>query len=167
MPTLRILGVQAFRPPTPDWGPPRQEGNVVAMRWLVGYDGSAGAQTALQWALRLAPQVEADLCLLSVVEPLPSYAAQEEGQEPVSALASEYFAAVQSEACEEAARAGVVATTAIRAGPVAATIAAFAREGQFDLVLVGADSVLARRRHLGSVADRVGQLAPCAVLIAR
>ncbi|MCX7668729.1 MAG: universal stress protein, partial [Anaerolineae bacterium] len=133
----------------------------MVRRILVGLDGTPTSVLALRQAIALARLTGASLTALSVEEKLPAYAASVGEVEEAKREMDAFFARVQTAAVEQAQAAGVALQTAVRAGRAAATISAFAQEGGFDLVVLGAGE----GRGLGSTADKVVESAPCSVLI--
>ncbi len=132
-------------------------------RILVALDGTPTAEQALKQAVALARLTGAALTALSVEEKLPAYAASVGEVQEAKQEMDAFFARVQVAAVAEALAAGVALQTVVRAGRAAPTIVAFALEGDFDLVVVGAGE----GRGLGGTADRVADSAGCSVLIAR
>jgi nucleotide-binding universal stress UspA family protein len=135
---------------------------------LVALDGSAAAKRALQTALDLAQLSRAEIHALGVEEHLPHYVAtvgefEEEKEEQDSV-----FAKVMSEARAISGEQGFTLETRIQAGNAAHCIIEAARDGGFDLVVLGAKghSVI-RDFLLGTTTDRVSHHAPCSVLIVR
>lgn len=132
-------------------------------RILVGLDGTPASEQALKQAIALARLTGASLTALSVEEKLPAYAASVGEVQEAKQEMDAFFARVQAAAISEAQAAGVALQTVVRAGRAGPTLIAFAQEGDFDLVVVGAGE----GRGLGSTADRVAESAECSVLIAR
>ena len=132
-------------------------------RILVGLDGAPASEQALKEAIALARLTGAALTALSVEEKLPAYAASVGEVQEARQEMDAFFARVQAAAEARAQAAGVALQTAVRAGRAAQVLIAFAQEGAFDLMVVGAGE----GRGLGSTADRVAESAGCSVLIAR
>jgi len=132
-------------------------------RILVGLDGAPASQQALKQAIALARLTGAALTALSVEEKLPAYAASVGEVQEAKQEMDAFFARVQTAAVAQAQAAGITLQVIVRAGRAAATISAFAREGNFDLIVLGAGE----GRGLGSTADRVAESADCSVLIVR
>jgi nucleotide-binding universal stress UspA family protein len=137
-------------------------------RILVCYDGSASAKKALQAAVILAREQEADLCCLSVEEGLPTYAGTIDEFQAVKEERDSYYAKVQTEARHLAAEYGIALKTTVRAGHTAQTIVEVAREGGYDLVVMG------HTGHsnvwgifMGTTAEKVARHLTCSVLIVR
>lgn len=135
---------------------------------LLGYDGSAGAQRALEVALEMARLCGAELWALAVEERLPHFVATVGEMEEEKELANQYYGHHLAAAGEQAAKAGIELRTMLRAGHPARVIVDVAKEGDFDLVVLG------HSRHfevwamfLGATAEKVSHHAPCSVLIVR
>ena len=139
-------------------------------RILVPTDFSVYSDTAVDYAADLARRLCATLELIHVVEdPFVS-----------GAWAAEAFAASSAGLLEEVAASakarltaiavalgakGVIAAVTVVTGPPAAAIADYAREGGFDLIVIGTHGRTGLSHAvLGSVAERVQRTAPCAVL---
>jgi nucleotide-binding universal stress UspA family protein len=135
---------------------------------LVGFDSSAGARRALSRSLQLAHSLGAELQVLSVLEHLPHYAATVGEVDEAREAAEHEVALWQAEARRAAELQGVAVTTVIRAGHPARTLADYAREGGFDLLVVGNSGRSGIwGMLLGTTSDKVTSHAPCSVLIVR
>ncbi len=132
-------------------------------RILVGLDGTLASEQALKQAITLARLTGATLTALSVEEKLPAYAAAVGEVEEAKQEMDAFFARIQAAAVAQAQAAGVELQTFVRAGRAAQILVAFADEGDFDLIVIGAGE----GRGLGSTADRVAENAACSVLIVR
>lgn len=135
---------------------------------LVAYDGSEGSRRALRAGIELARRFEAELHTISVMEHLPHYAATvgevKEAQEEFEA----FFRKLTKEARDQAALASVELEATVRPGHEVETIVTFAREGGFDLLLVGfAGHSNIFGRIMGSTTQNIARLAPCPVLIVK
>jgi nucleotide-binding universal stress UspA family protein/CBS-domain-containing membrane protein len=137
-------------------------------RILVAYDGSRGAEAALRMGIDLAKALGAELGSVSVEERLPRYAATVGEVEEAKAQIDEYFHKLTKEARDLALQAGVELETVVRPGHEAETILSAAREGRFDLLLIGYHGhSRVYERIIGSTAQSVARLASCSVLLAR
>lgn len=135
-------------------------------RILVGYDGSDGSKRALMTALALGRQFDSQICAVSVEGKLPRYAATLGEVEEVEQERHEYYDGIQSEARQIAATYGVELGTVVAPGAPAETIVKTAREGGYNLIVMGHKGHSRLHEYLvGATADRVAHLAPCAVLI--
>ena len=135
---------------------------------LVGYDGSKGGKAALRRAVVLAKSANAQITALWVREPLPRYTDLPGEPESEAEAADEYFQERQQEVAEVAAQHGVKAGCETRRGHPAKTIVTMAKEGDYDLIVVGhSDHSEMWGRLLGDTADRISDHAHCSVLIVK
>lgn len=135
---------------------------------LLAFDGSAGAKRALDVALNLASSYRAELWALSVEERLPHYAATIDEVQEEHEFAKNYFQEALSVAYLHALHAGVELKSEIRAGHAARAIVDFAKEGSFDLVVLGSSGhSKAWVMFLGTTVEKVSRHVSCTVLIAR
>ena len=135
---------------------------------LVGLDGSEAGQHALREALRLAALTGGHVHALSVKESHAAYAGTVGEADEEDRFVDHYFRRVHAEARRVADGKQVPITFEIVSGHAADRIVERAREGNFDLVVLG-HTGHSRLRHflLGSTADRVTEHAPCPVLVVR
>jgi nucleotide-binding universal stress UspA family protein len=137
------------------------------MKLLVGYEGSAEARRALEWAARLTQGIaDSAITVVSVVPTLEATEAIADAVDPSSP------SVLHQRHLDEAAgilkAAGINVKAVLRAGNPAQEIIDMADSGEFDLVLVGSRGVGAVRRFLmGSVSERVVRHASTSVLVAR
>ncbi|AUM73308.1 universal stress protein [Paracoccus jeotgali] len=139
---------------------------------LVGYDGSTGAERALDKAIQLAKLSDASLNVLTVYR---RHSMLEASLSMVRASDPERLDDVMRGAAREAAdrakrhaqQQGVEKVRAfIKSGPPARTIVAFARKHGLDLIVVGARGVGSAENYLlGSVSHKVTGIAPMPVLV--
>jgi nucleotide-binding universal stress UspA family protein len=144
--------------------------NSTITRILVPTDFSACSDTAIHYAADLAAHFRASLELLHVVEdPFLSgawtaeafIAGADDLLEEVTQSAKVRLASV---AAALAAR-GIAAEVTVFSGPPSAGIVDRARDGRFDLIIMGTHGRTGLSHVvLGSVAERVQRTAPCAVL---
>jgi nucleotide-binding universal stress UspA family protein len=135
---------------------------------LVGFEGSPGAWRALAQALRLAASDGATVHVLTVIEHLPQYAATVGEMEEALTEAERQAALLQAEVRHAADLAGVRVETVRRAGHAAKTLVDYAREGGFDLLVLGhAGHSGVWGLFLGTTCDKVVRHAPCSVLVVR
>ena len=137
-------------------------------RMLVCYDGSASSKKALHAAVMLAIEQGAALCCLSVEEGLPTYAGTIDEFQEVKEERDAYYGGVQAEAKRIAAEHGLALATRIEAGHPAQTIVRVAKDGGYDLVVMG------HRGHsrvwgtfMGTTAEKVMRHVTCRVLVVR
>jgi nucleotide-binding universal stress UspA family protein len=135
---------------------------------LIAHDGSEGAKKALREAITLARTFSAELHSVSVKEKLSHYAEtvgevmeqQEEGDK--------FFARVTSEATALAREQGIDLKCTVLAGHEVETIIKFAREGQYDLLIVGfMGHSRAFGRIWGGTSQNLTKTAPCSVLVVK
>jgi nucleotide-binding universal stress UspA family protein len=137
-------------------------------RILVAYDGSESAKRALSRACALTQQFGSTLCVLSVEGKLPRYAATVGEVDEVEHERRVYFAQLQDVAKQDAEEWGVSLTTEVCPGAPAETIVRFARDGAYDLIVMGYKGHSRLHEYLvGATTTRVLHLAPCSVLIVR
>jgi nucleotide-binding universal stress UspA family protein len=135
---------------------------------LVGLDGSAAAQHALEQALALARLTGGSVQALSVEEKLPAYAATVGEVLDEDAYKNQYFRTIHDEARRLAAAQQVAFEAGVVSGHAADQLVQAARQGGHDLLVIG-HTGHSRLHHLllGSTADRVVEHAPCPVLVTR
>lgn len=135
---------------------------------LVAYDGSDNAKRALRAAIDLARALRAELASISVRESLPYFAATVGEVEEAHAEIEAFFHRITKEAKDMAALAGVELDAEVRPGHEVETIVTYAKEGGFDLLVVGfAGHSNIFGRIMGSTAGNLSRLAPCSVLIVK
>ena len=135
---------------------------------LLAYDGSEGANRALEAGIDLAKIHGAELWAVAVEERLPRYSATIDEVQEAKEFANQHYGKLVAEARTKAGEAGVDLKTVLRPGHPAQTIVAVAKEGKFDLVLVGHTGLSGVwAAFLGTTAEKVSRHAPCSVLIVR
>jgi nucleotide-binding universal stress UspA family protein len=135
---------------------------------LLAYDGSEGANRALEAAIELAKLHEGKIWALAVEENLPHVIATVGEYQDIKEQANEKFRQLLQEAHAQAEKAGVELKTLLRAGHPAQTIIGVAQEGEFDVILVGHSGLSGVwATFLGTTAEKVSRHAPCSVLIVR
>ncbi len=135
---------------------------------LIAYDGSAGAERALRTGLELARRYAAEVWALAVEEQLPHFATALEEVVERAGAAAHYYRRRLELARQRASELGIDLKTEYRTGHPAKTIVDFAREGNFDLIVLGHSGhsgVWAM--FLGMTAEKVSRHAHCSVLIVR
>ena len=139
-------------------------------RILVPVDFSPHAERAFSYATTLALRLGAKLSLLHVVEdPFVTGAWSAEIYVPnVPELLDKVIKGAEGHLAtlkESAAAAGVTADTTVITGRPAHAIVEHAKEGGFDLIVIGTHGRTGLSHALmGSVAERVVRRAPCPVL---
>ncbi len=132
-------------------------------RIVVPLDGSTFAEAALPLALALVAKTEATLHLVTIVEPIPSFA-YEEWESAAKEWSQEYLSAVADRISQKAGK----ITTALLTGHVVETLIGAAKESRADLIVMATHGRGAlSRAWLGSVADGVMRRAEVPVLFVR
>jgi nucleotide-binding universal stress UspA family protein len=135
---------------------------------LLAYDGSEGANRALAVGIDLAKIHGAELWTLAVQEKLPRFSGTIDEVQEEKQFADEQYGKLLEAAKVKAKEAGIELKTLMRAGHPAQTVVAVAKEGKFDLVLVGHTGLSGVwAAFLGTTAEKVSRHAPCSVLIVR
>ncbi len=135
---------------------------------LVGFDGSESSSRAARAALQFATEQDAEVCLLSVIEHLPHYAATVGEMDEERDHALRYFDEGQQSLKDEAETLGIKLRTETQTGHAAQALVRMAEEGEFDLVVLGHTGHSdIWGRFMGTTADKVSRHAPCSVLIVR
>ena len=135
---------------------------------LVANDGSEGGTKALAAAIAVAKAFAAELHCISVKE-RPSHFAETVGEVMEEREESEkLFHRVCSESVNQAREAGVELKCEIRAGHEVETIIRLARDGHFDLLVVGfMGHSRVFDRIWGGTSQNLTRLAPCSVLLVK
>ena len=134
---------------------------------LIANDGSEGARKALLTAIGLAKRLGAELHLVSVEE-LPRFASSVDEIVEDKKDQNHRYARVLREARRAAEAEGVRLAARVVAGHTVPTIVELIERESFDLLVVGfmGHSAL-YNRLIGSTTDRLVELAPCPVLVAK
>jgi nucleotide-binding universal stress UspA family protein len=136
---------------------------------LVAVDGSPAALRAVEHALRLATEAACEIYLCNVQPAMTYVETLLAGRDKLVAhwSGSPGLASLE-QPCERVEAAGLRPVVDVRHGEPAAEIAAHAREVGADLIVMGTRGLgPARGALLGSVAQRVAELAPCPVVTVR
>jgi nucleotide-binding universal stress UspA family protein len=135
---------------------------------LLAYDGSEGANRALEAGIDLAKIHGAELWALAVEEKLPRFSGTIDEVQEEKQFADEQYGKLMEAAGAQAKEAGLELKTLMRAGHAAQNIITAAKEGKFDLILVGHSGLSGVwAAFLGTTAEKVSRHAPCSVLIVR
>jgi len=135
---------------------------------LVANDGSQGAKKALKVAIDLAAQYGAELHSISVEEGVPHYAATIGEVEEYRKEANGFFQKINDEAIEEAKNEGIELYTKVQAGHEVETIVNFAKQGKFDLLVIGfMGHSKIFGRVWGSTSQNITKLSPCTVIVVK
>jgi nucleotide-binding universal stress UspA family protein len=135
---------------------------------LVGYDGSDGSKQALVHAIYLAKENGAELNALWAHSSLPHYPETVDEVEEEREAASAFLQKLTKELVEYSKEYGYEIHADSKSGHAAKTIVDYAKQGNFDLIVVG------HKGHsglwgnlLGHTPDKVSENAHCSVLIVR
>jgi nucleotide-binding universal stress UspA family protein len=135
---------------------------------LLAYDGSDGANRALDVGIQMARIHEAALWALAVEETLPRFSGTIDEMQEEKDYQDRYCGQLLDAAMARAKEAGIELKTLLRSGHAAKVILNTAQEGEFDLVLVGHSGLSAVwAKFLGTTAEKVSRHAACSVLIVR
>lgn len=138
-------------------------------RVLVAYDASSQADLALNYALSLAQEHQAEIHLLHVISDgekavETARAVTGSDQETSSEIAADRLQ--QALPRETALWCNIV--TAVRSGQPASEILVYAKANDIDLICMGASGAgFSLDKFFGSTVDRVLRYAPCPVLVSR
>ncbi len=140
------------------------------MKILVGIDGSRNALRALRFAIRLLRRMDGhnrSLTLLSVHDDTALRSASHfVGREAVDDYLSDLSQADLAPAIALAAKSGLSYEAIEGRGPISAIITDTARDGKFDLIVLGSKgSSGIRSILLGSIAQRVATLSDVPVTL--
>jgi len=135
---------------------------------LIAHDGSEGAKKALRAAITLATSYGAELHSISIKE-RPTHYAETVGEVmEEQEVADAFFAKVTAESKDLAMQQGVNLECTVLAGHEVETIVRFAREGHYDLLVVGfMGHSRAFGRIWGGTSQNLTKTAPCSVLVVK
>jgi nucleotide-binding universal stress UspA family protein len=140
----------------------------VFKKILVANDGSEGAKHALKVAIDLAKKYNSELHSISVEEGVPHYAATIGEVEEFRREANDYFGKINDEAAELAKKDGIDLHTKVQAGHEVETIVHYAKEGKFDLLIIGfMGHSKIFGRVWGSTSQNITKLSPCTVIVVK
>jgi nucleotide-binding universal stress UspA family protein len=135
---------------------------------LIAYDGSDGAKNALNTAVDLAGRYKAELHSISVEENVPHYAATIGEVDEFRKEADEFFGKINDEAKAISKKEGIELHTNIQAGHEVETIVNFAKQGNFDLLVIGfMGHSKIFGRVWGSTSQNIAKLSPCTVVVVK
>lgn len=135
---------------------------------LVGYDGSDGAKLALEHALRLAKELNAEVWTLWVRGSLPHYPETVDEVEEEKEAANTFLQQITKDVLAYSRQYGIDVHAESASGHPAQTILAFAEQEECDLIVLGNRGHSGLwGRFLGHTADKVSENAHCSVLIVR
>lgn len=137
-------------------------------RILIAHDGSDGAFKAFDAAVELASRLGAKLHMVSVEEDLPRYAETIDEVAEQKEREDGYFAQLAAQCRQRAALSRVELGTSVVAGHEVKAIIEFARDGGFDLLVIGYTGHSRIYDHLwGGTSQNLTRMAPCSVLVVR
>jgi nucleotide-binding universal stress UspA family protein len=135
---------------------------------LVANDGSEGAKKAFKIAIDLTKKYNAELHSISVEEGVPHYAATIGEVDEYKKEANGFFKKINGEATEEARKEGIELHTNVQAGHEVETIINYAKDGNFDLLVVGfMGHSKIFGRVWGSTSQNITKLSPCTVIVVK
>jgi nucleotide-binding universal stress UspA family protein len=135
---------------------------------LVANDGSEGAKKALKTSINLAQKYHAELHSISVEEGMPHYAATIGEVDEFRKEANEFFRKINNEAIAEANKEGIELHTKVQAGHEVETIVQHAKDGKFDLLVIGfMGHSKIFGRVWGSTSQNITKLSPCTVIVVK
>jgi nucleotide-binding universal stress UspA family protein len=134
---------------------------------LVLSDGSEISRQALRYAVEICNQFDAELNLLTVIEPLPAYVGAKVAKDLLDAAEARMQNEIKtcSGYCETS---GMVCRSAVRKGIPHDTIIDYAHEIDADLIILsthGRSGI--RNAFMGNVAEKVVRHADCPVMTIR
>jgi len=132
---------------------------------LIAYDGSEGASKGLKAGIRLAKVHRAALYALAVEENLSRFSGTIDEVREEKDYADQHYGDLLKAAEAQAREAEVDLKAILPPGHPAKTIVEVAKEGKFDLILLGASGLSQVWRFLGTTAEKVSRHASCSVLI--
>ena len=135
---------------------------------LVGYDGSDGSKRALEHAIHLTQEHDGELWTLWVRGSLPHYPETIDEIEEEKEAADSYLQNLMGEVAAYSKQFNIEIHGDTKSGHVAKTIVDYAKEGGFELIVIGHSGHSGLWGHLlGHTADKVSETAHCSVLIVR
>jgi nucleotide-binding universal stress UspA family protein len=137
------------------------------MKILVAYDGSSGAQRALERTVQISSALSDGKAEVTVISVVPLQASGPRSAGPVATSDVEEHGRELDEAVEKLKGLGVEAKTIEAAGHIAGSIVDEADRGGFDLIVIGASGHHTVERFVGSTTTRVVSHAHCDVLVVR
>jgi nucleotide-binding universal stress UspA family protein len=137
------------------------------MKILIAHDGSEGAQKALDLAIDLTKRFRAKLHMIMVKEPL-RFPTRLDDIANAEEEASHRFEQLIADAVAQATKRCVLIEPHVVAGHPVPTIVEFIERDGFDLLVIGYMGHSAIYKGIiGSTTDRLVELAPCHVLVAK
>jgi len=135
---------------------------------LIAFDGSDGSKYALTTAIDLAKQLNAHLSAIWVKSKLPHYPETVSEVSEEQAAADSFLEELKKYLNENSKLNGIDIDFYTVAGNPSKTIVSYAKENQFDLIILGNEGHSSLwGSSLGHTADRISEHAHCSVLIVR
>ncbi|MDI6709950.1 MAG: universal stress protein [Bacillota bacterium] len=136
---------------------------------LIPSDGSEYAMRAAEYALEVAKENPAvEITIVYAYQLVPDLALDTPFTPSIITFADEQAQAILEKTAKVFEDAGIKAETVVRRGDPGREIAALAREGGYDHIIMGTRGAGALGGLIfGSVAQKVVQLAPCPVLLVK
>jgi nucleotide-binding universal stress UspA family protein len=135
---------------------------------LVAHDGSDGAQKAFDCAVELASQLKSSLHMISIEENIPRYAETMVEVDEEKEMEDTYFGQLAAQAKRRAALHAVNLQTSVIAGHEVKAIVDFAKQGGFDLLVVGFTGHSRIYGQLwGGTSQNLTRMAHCSVLVVK
>jgi nucleotide-binding universal stress UspA family protein len=134
---------------------------------LLAYDGSEVAQLALAAGLNLAKIHGAELCALAVQESRPRFGGPIDEVQEEKEFANQQYGKLLEGVRKLAQEAGIELKTLMRPGLPTKIIIDVAKEGAFDLIILGHVGLSGMWELMGTTAEKVSRHAPCSVMIVR
>ena|SRR5579863_888457 len=138
-------------------------------RIVVALDESKEAKRALERAVELAGQLKSELTIITVEEPLPSYAGFMDSEMPGARqkLMDErnaFYSKLQKEGVAEAAAAGIRAKAVIVEGDEVQSIVDHIAANGIDLLVIGRRHHSTMSRLWGGTVHNIAEKSQCSIL---
>lgn len=137
---------------------------------LVAVDGSENSDRALDFALDFAEKYNADLAVINVNESSAVAAFPDDSMVVVAKDLRKFHEDVLEKAIAHAkqTKPNLLVSSSLREGDPALEIASAAKEGSFDIVVVGHQGIgKVKGIFLGSISEKVTRSVSCTVVIVR
>ncbi len=134
---------------------------------LLAYDGSEVAKLAVAAGLNLAKIHGAELWALTVQESRPRVGGPVDEVQGEKEPVNQQYAKLLEGVVKLAQEAGIELKTLARVGLPAKVILDVAKEGGFDLIILGHIGLAEMWELMGTTAEKVSRHAPCSVMIVR
>jgi nucleotide-binding universal stress UspA family protein len=141
--------------------------SVDVKKILVAYDGSAGSQKALEWAVMLAGIHKSDVVAAAVVKP-PEFSPSIDEVDEFFADGERHVRPLLDQAVAYGEKLGVSIRPEILRGHPAESIVRYAQDRRFDLIVMGTRGIGGfKNLIIGSVAQKVVTYAKTPVLVVK